>query len=313
MTSTITQRIMEQCKEVKTMNTPMNYKKKAKSLNDRTYTDFYYRLMLMARSVFQWDGLPNNIDEKWIERYLYHEGCCMFYDDANLGFMVAKTAYSDHLNEYDEPTELRPIYANYRGDTIKGYKTGKECVLIRNNDIMYPTAPTIELFALRLTEIQRSIDININAMKTPVLLKCTEKQRLSLKNVFEQWNGFEPVIFGDKTLDTGEIGAIKMDAPIVFDKLQIHKKDYWNECMTFMGINNANMDKRERLVDDEVQANNEQIALSASVMLKSRQLACDQINRLYGDRLEKPVTVKIRESVREQFEKLATEGGIING
>lgn len=273
----------------------VRYRDKAKAINDRTYTDYYYRLMLLARSVFEWTGLPNGIDEKWIERFLYFEGCCMFFHDEKLGFMVAKTAPHDHLNEYDEPTILRPVFTNYCGDTVKEYRNFKECVLIRNNDIMLPTAPTIELFAMRLTDIQRCIDINVNAMKTPVLVKCSDKQKLSLKKAIEQWNGFEPLIFGDKTLDTSLVEALKMDAPIVFDKLQIQKHSFWNECMTFLGINNANMDKRERLVDDEVQANNEQIALSASVMLKARQKACELINNMFG----LDVSVKLRESVRD--------------
>ena len=281
----------------------LNAKKKAKQINDRTFTDFYYRMMLLARSVFQWEGLPNGIDEKWIERYLYHEGCCMFYKDPNFGWMIAKTTANAPLNEYDEPTELRPVFTNYRGTDVHSYRNHKECVLIRNNDIMYPTAPTVELFAMRLMEIQRSIDVNVNAMKTPVLLKCSDKQRLSLKQVFEQWNGFEPVIYGDKSLDTTEIDALKMDAPVVFDKLQMHKKDYYNEFLSFLGINNANTDKRERLVDDEVNANNEQIALSASVMLKAREVACEEINKLFGLN----VSVKIRDSVKECVRELESE------
>ena len=296
-------------------NTVLSYRSKAKQINDRTYTDYYYRLMLMARSVFEWKNLPNGIDEKWIERYLYHQGCCMFYYDDTLGYMVAKTAYSDHLNEYDEPTELRPVYTNYRagngiqehqvyhGRSVDEDKKMNQCVLIRNNDIMLPTAPTIELFAMRLTDIQRAIDININAMKTPVLITGSDKQRLSLKQVFNQWNGFEPVIYGDKSLDQKDINALRIDAPVYFDKLQIQKHSFWNECMTFLGINNANMDKRERLVDDEVQANNEQIGLSAAVMLKSRQKACELINSLYGLN----VSVDIRESIKDQMEVLEKE------
>lgn len=288
----------------------MNYKNKAKAINNRTYTDFYYRLMLLARSVFEWKNLPNGINERWVERFLYYHGCCMFYHDETLGYVFAKTAPFDSLNEYDEPTSLMPVFANYRGKKpVESFKQGKNCVLVRNNDIMLPTAPTIELFAMRLTDIQRAIDININAMKTPVLITGTEKQKLSLKKTYEQWNGFEPVIYGDKALDTTDIKALKVDAPVYFDKLQIQKNAFWNECMTFLGINNANMDKRERLVDDEVQANNEQIGLSASVMLKARKSACEQINEIFKTNID----VCIRESVREQIEPLKRElegGGI---
>lgn len=252
----------------------------AKTLNNRTYTDYFYRLMLLARSVFKWENLPNGIDEKWIERYLFNDGRCMFFKDPTFGFMVARCTDSGMVNYYDEPTQLSPVATNY--SNTSHYVNGSECVLIRNNDLTLPTRPTIELYALRLAEISRTIDINVQAQKTPVLIRCSDKQRLTLKNVYRQWDGYEPVLFGDKQLSLDEnFEVLKTDAPIVFDKLQIQKHAIWNECMTFLGIDNSNQDKRERLVADEVSANNEQIEMSVQNMLKSRELACEQINAMF--------------------------------
>lgn len=259
----------------------MSYDTVSKNLNDLTFTDYFYRLMLLARSVYKWEGLPNNIDEKWIENYLFHYGRCMFFKDSEKGLMVAKCADNGMLNYYDEPTGLTPIATNYQFVSPR-LENHTECVEIRNNDDRIATRHTILLYAARLAEIARTIDINIEAQKTPVLITCTDKQRFSLKQVYKQWRGNEPVIWGDKALETAPINVLKTDAPIVFDKLQIQKHAIWNECMTFLGINNANMDKRERLVDDEVVANNEQIELSAQVMLKAREQAAEEINRLFG-------------------------------
>lgn len=268
-----------------------------KNLNDITFRDYFNRLSLLAKSVFKWNNLPNGIDEKWIEKYLFSEGKCMFFKDPVRGLMVAKCADGGTLNYYDEPTILRPVATNYEQNS-EGYENGSECVLIRNNDDMLPTRTTIKLYAYRLADISRTIDINVSAMKTPVLITCTEKQRTTLKNVYRQWNGFEPVIFGSKDLDLSGVNVLKTDAPIVFDKLQIQKHHIWNECMTFLGINNANMDKRERLVDDEVQANNEQIEMSVDVMLKSRELACEQINKLFGTK----ISVEVRQAQNDVLE-----------
>lgn len=275
----------------------------AKDLNNLTFTDYFYRLMLIARSIFEWKNLPNGIDEKWIERYLFTEGKCVFFKDKKLGFMVAKCTPSGNINNYDEPTNLRPYGTNYMGDSLEN---NVECVLIRNNDEMIPTSPTIQLYALRLAEISRTIDININAQKTPVLIRCSEKQRMTLKNVYKQWQGNEPVIFGDKELlrELESMEVLKTDAPVVFDKLQQQKHAIWNECMTFLGINNANMDKKERLVDDEVQANNEQIEACANIMLKSREMACKQINEMFGTK----ISVKLRNLEIDDFEAF-NEGG----
>lgn len=274
----------------------------AKNLNDLTYTDYFYRLMLIARSVFKWNNLPNNIDEKWIERFLFSYGHCLFYKDKDLGFMVARCSPIENINHYDEPTGVRPYGTNYIGDNLQN---NENCVLIRNNDIMIPTAPTIQLYALRLAELSRTIDINIHAQKTPVTVICTDKQRLSLSKAYKQMDGFEPVIYGDKSLDIDSIKVLKTDAPIVFPQLQIQKHAIWNECMTFLGINNANQDKRERLVADEVSANDSQIEASANVMLKSREQACKLINDMFGLN----ISVELRTDLIPKMEDILGEDG----
>lgn len=272
----------------------LNFKKNtvAKVLNNRTYTDYYYRLSLLARSVFKWENLPNGINEKWIEKYLFNDGVCMFFEDEEKGLMVSRTSPFGKLNEYDEPTELFPVFNNScGGNTTKSYKNNEKAVLICNNDLYLPTRNTIDLFALRLTIIQRSIDANVSAMKMSNLIKCSERQKSSFKQAFNQWNEFEPLIITDSDMELqNNFEVLKTDAPIIFDKLQLQKNAVWNEVMTFLGINNANMDKRERLVDDEVQANNEQIMLSAYTMLKARETACNKINKLFN----KNIKVSIR-------------------
>lgn len=277
----------------------LSYKSAAKKLNDMTYTDYFYRLMLLARSVFKWNNLPNGIDEKWIEKYLFFEGRCIFFKHPQLGFMVARTSESNILNHYDEPTKLMPVFTNQSMFDIRQLENNEECILIRNNDIMFPTYYTIKLFALRLTDLQRTIDVNVNAQKTPLIVKCREKQKLSFKNAINKRDDNEIAIYGDPDIDLpGSVEALRVDAPIVFDKLQHQKHTIWNECMTFLGINNANMDKRERLVDDEVQANDEQIQLSADVMLKARELACERINSLFGTN----ISVELRNPLKLNIE-----------
>lgn len=261
----------------------LSYKSIANQLNNRTYTDYFYRLMLIARSLFKWEGLPNGIDEKWIEKYLFYEGTCVFYKDPNLGFMVTKWSTEGTLNAYDEPTTIRP-YATNTMELNNGQllDNNENCVIIRNNDDMIPTFPTIQLYSADLTNIKRTIDTNISVQKTPTVVTCTDKQKLTFKQAIKQRDENEPVIYGDKNIDINSINVLNTSAPIVFDKLQVQKNNIWNECMTFLGINNANTDKRERLVDDEVQANNQLIKANEDVMLKAREKACELINNMFG-------------------------------
>lgn len=258
------------------------FKNNSKIINNRVFTDYFYRLMLLSKSLFKWNNLPDGLDERFIERYLFSEGECLFFHDEKLGYMVTKMVPNGQYNAYLEPTLVRPFAYNYEYDGATLYNN-ENCVIIRNNDESIPTLPTIELYAMKLTNIDRTIDVNILNQKTPLIITCTDKQKLSLKNVINQRNENEYAIYGDKGLDVDNmINVLDLKSPVVFDKLQIQKHDVWNECMTFLGINNANQDKRERLVADEVSANNEQVYASEDVMLKARQTACEQINKMFG-------------------------------
>lgn len=260
----------------------------AKNLNDRTFTDYYYRLLMIAKSRFKWNNIPNFIKDEWIEKYLINEGNCLFFEDDVKGFMVAKATASGMLNTYDECVSYTPYGTGYIGRPLIN---DEECVLIKNNDFMLSTAPTLQLYAYRLTEITRAIDVNISAQKTPVVVLCNEKQRLSFKRMFKNISDNEVAIYGDKNLDIDAIKSLNIQAPVVFDKLECQKHAIWNECMTFLGFNNSNQDKKERLVADEVGANDEQIGASANVMLKTRQDACENINRIFG----LDISVELRE------------------
>lgn len=257
----------------------LSYKSVDKQLNDITYSNYYYRLMLIARSLFKWNNLPNGIDEKWIERYLFSEGACLFFKDDKVGFMVTKFGEQGKLNYYDEPTTVRA----YATDFISVERENNvDSVIIRNNDDMIPTFPTIQIYSAKLTNIERTMDNNILAQKMPFVITCTDKQRLSFKQAIKQRDENVPVIYGDKNLDINDIKVLKTDTPIVFDKLQVQKMNVWNECLTFLGINNANTNKRERLITSEVNANDQMIQANEDVMLKARERACELINKMFG-------------------------------
>lgn len=290
----------------------MSMRSIAQQLNDRVFTDYYTRLMLIARALFKWNNLPNGLDEKWIERYLFRDGSCIFYKDTVLGLMVAGTGYAGPLNAYSEPTLLQPIAPNYMYEGPE-LMNNENAVIIRNNDDMVPTAPTIQLYAMRLTDIDRTITTNVIAQKIPLIIKTSNRQLQTFKNVIRQRNDNEPVIYGDKSLDTTEaIQVLKTDAPIVFDKLEVQKHMVWNECMSFLGVNNANMDKRERVVTGEVEANDEQIRASEDVMLKARQKAAELINGIFGTNISverRTLDVPIPEDINEDVDVKEEKGG----
>lgn len=252
-------------------------------LNNKTYIDYYNRLMEMALNVFEWKNLPDTVDERFLELALYEHGYCVyFFDDVLEGDLALTCTIGGQLDVYRIPI-LRRAYAQ------NGYNkmlTSKDSVLIFNNYLHTPTSLTIELFATRLYEIERSIDVNVKAQKTPTLILASEQQRLTMENLYMQYEGNEPFIYGDKNMDLDSIKSLKTDAPFVADKLQILKHQIWNEALTFCGIENSNADKKERLVSDEVGSNYGNIEAQRNVMLNARRQAVKKINKMFGTNIE---------------------------
>ena len=285
----------------------LSYKSVAQMANNMTFSYYYYKLMLIARSLFEWSGLPNNMDERWIEKYLFNSGKCIFYKDPTMGFMVAGLAQEGGVNCYGDPTTVYPVAENY---VYNGEKlvNGENCYIIRNNDLMLPNFPIIRQYAFKLTNIDRAIDVNIEAIKTPTIVRCSDKQKLSLKNAINQRKDNEPVIWTADNANIGDlVSTLDINAPVVFPQLQTQKHMILNEVFTDLGINNANMDKRERMVANEVEANNEQVKASEDVMLKVREEACKQINRIFGT----SISVKRRKlDTIPEYEDIIKEEGV---
>lgn len=251
-------------------------------INNQTYIDYYQRLMEFAINMFEWRNLPPSVDERFLELTLYEKGYCLYFNDEVVGNLALTCTIGGMLDVYRIPTERRAFAVN-------GYNkicTSQDSVLIFNNYLHTPTILTIELFARRLYEIERTIDVNVKAQKTPTLVLASEQQRLTLKNLYMQYDGNEPFIFGDKDMEFDGIKCLKTDAPYVADKLQVLKHQIWNEALTFCGIENSNQDKKERLVADEVGSNYGNIEAQRNVMLNARRQAADKINRMFGTNIE---------------------------
>ena len=151
------------------------------------------------------------------------------------------------------------------------------------------------MFARRLYNIDRIIDVNANAQKTPVLLQGTEKQRLTLLNLYKEYDGNAPFIFGDKNLDLNSLKSLSTNAPYVCDKLYQLKTQIWNEALTYLGISNINIQKKERLISDEVTRNQGGTIASRYSRLESRRQAVKKINDMFGTNIE----VNYREDFQE--------------
>lgn len=263
------------------------------TLNNETFQDYLYRLRKLALSRFKWT-LPKSMNEIWLEKSLYEFGMASFLKDKNYGLINTKCCSAADLNIYGLPTKLncysfeyqsiRKLYTGLEGKTDAQieYLENSEAILVPNNWDFIPTESTLLLYAYRLYQADRTCDVNIGAMRTPVLILVPENQKVAMENLYVQYEGNRPVIFGDKdSLSPDSIRSIKTDAPFIADKIMDYKKKIWNEALTFLGINNIQEDKKERLITDEANQNNEVINLNLQSYLEPRQEACRQFNEKF--------------------------------
>lgn len=257
----------------------------AMNINNLTYIDYLNRLKLIATSLFSWKNLDENAGfgaSRFLEQVLYENGRACFVKDKEKGYLALKVNPSDKLNVYNLPEKVLAWSLGYNKEYLFD-----DIIYIMNNELEIPTSNTINLFAYRLYETERTIDTNLIAQKTPVLIEGDTKTILTLKNVYMQYSGNTPFIFGNKQFDiSNKLNVLKTDAPYLIDKLEDHKHEIWNEALTFLGINNANTDKKERLITSEVESNDDLINYYLNCFYKTRKDACDRINKKYGLNIE---------------------------
>lgn len=283
------------------------------SATTNTITEQYYlaRLSELAMSMFKWDGLPDSIDARFLEYTLFYEGAAVFFRDPYLevnnskdGYLALQVALGGNLDVYRVP-DFRRAYAT------NGYQnqlTAADSVIIWNNMLRMPEYGRMMFYSRKLYEIDRAIDVNVKAQKTPVAILCDENERLTMKNIYMQYDGNQPFIFGSKDIDLNNIKVISTNAPYVADKLQLLKDNIWSEAMTCLGIPNSAMGKKERLVASEATLTMGGTLASRSSRLEMRKKACEEINKMFGLN----ITVDLNEDLKFDAEKVDDADNVID-
>ena len=259
------------------------------SANANSIAEQYYlsRLSELAMSMFKWKNLPDTVDSRFLEYTLFYEGAVVFFQDENLkenqlaekgGYLALQVVLGGDLNVYRVPN-TRKAYA------VNGYINNlnqNNSVIIWNNMIRLPEYGRMMFYANKLYQIDRAIDVNVKGQRFPIAILCDEAQRLTMKNVYKQYDGNEPFIFGDKNLDLNNIQVVNTGSPYVADKLQQLKNNIWSEAMMCLGIPNSPSEKKERLVANEAKVSQGGTLASRSSRLEMRKMACSEINKMFG-------------------------------
>ena len=253
------------------------------TVNNLTYIQYLNRLTELSVSMFEWKNLPPTVDARYLELHLFETGSMVYFNDEVIGNLCLDCLPSGSLDVYGNPV-LRRAYSGY--NNYQKLLKESNSVIIWNNYLHTNSVLEVKMFAKRLYNLDRIIDVNANAQKTPVLIQGTEQQRLTLKNLYKEFDGNSPFIFGDKNLDLNSLKCLQTGAPYVCDKLYNLKQMYWNEALTYLGINNTGAQKRERMLSIESSQAQGGTISSRYSRLQSRREAVEKINAMFGTNIE---------------------------
>lgn len=249
-------------------------------MNNLQYRMYYEMLEQMACAIYRWEGLPTEIDQRFLELTLFNRGMSVFFwDDEYDAYFSTMGAPSGQINMYQNPL----AYIAYGTNGFHRRLKSTECVPIWNNYLRRPDINAMRIYARRLADIDRTVDVNLMSQKMPIFAVVPESQRLTIQNLMKQYVGNEPIIVGaDGMFDPSQITYLNSGAPFITPELLKAKQTVWAEIMTYFGIDNTSISKAERVQSAEVEANNGQIETNRLIRLNCRREACRQINRKYG-------------------------------
>ena len=267
--------------------------------NQRTYDYYFQRLTNIALSVFEWKNLPLTVDPRWLELSIFRNGMCLFFEDPVMGYVAMPCAIGGKLDVYNIPTIRRAYAAN----GYNAIRDNTNSVIIYHNYLHDVPVWDLEMFATRLADYQRTIDVNVAAQKTAVAILVDDNEVKTWKDAYISWAGNVPMIMGNKAMNPNAMTVLKTDAPFVGDSIQEMLVQVWNDAMSYLGVSNVNVTKKERLITDEVQRNMGGVLASRYSPLEMRRDAAKHINEMFGLDIE----VDYREDILAYQSKMIGE------
>lgn len=260
-------------------------------LNNLSYRYFYNELYGIAISRFIYDNMPEEINVRFLEKMLIEQGKVLFFYDEDLGYTALPYTNDGRLDIYNDPI-------NRRAYATSGYhkKLNKDnSVIIYNNESRTNELPILQYYALKLYRADRAMDTNINIQKTPIIVQCQENERLTVENALMKYEGNEWTIITTKNFNPENFKVLNTNVPFISDKLHDIKSKIWNDAMTHLGIANLAIQKKERLISDEISKSQGGTIASRQTALISRQEAIKKINSMFGLN----ITVKFNDNAAE--------------
>ena len=270
----------------------LSKKKVALYENNIEFQNIFYNLLNIVMFSFSVEGLPDSCNERFFKLNLIFNGYAALIKDPELGYLslgVRPTMNSSELNIYGEFPDVYAFGWNGFNKQYKNYmygtdNTDAEAVICRDNDMMYPIINIIWIYAKRLTDTMRTLDITAKKLKTPYFITCDEAQKSSIKKILDDIDFNQDSIIANRSTMPNEFNVLQTGVqPESVHVLWDHYNNLESEIRTFLGIESAtNLDKKERLVVHEAKANDILTNINIKYRLKSYEQFCNTVNNMWG-------------------------------
>ena len=262
-------------------------KKKFGGLLGELYTELIGTLRSqyfnIATNIFKWKNMPKEIPIRYPEKWLYENGMCVFFEVPNAGFACLPVMTgSIRDNMYGEPAKWRAVAVGELSGLVSSLELNEtNSVLIRNDTMYRATKPYVEIMIKQLANVEITMRLNINAQKNPMWFKCSDDNVLQKKNDFIEFFEGEPVFFKD-AMSPNEFEFINPNIKYIGNELADTYNVYKYRLLSYLGLDNPNVDKKERMLVSESEANSDEVLMIRNARYEQRKTACDKINELFG-------------------------------
>lgn len=258
------------------------------------YHNTFNFLINIVSSLFIWKGLPKIGNEKirssFFEMMLATQGSACMADTKEYGLIVSPATVIGLLNIAGNPNkiQLQPAY-DVDSYQILGIELDKnkndKFVWCINDNMQTGFMPLIQEVASELTEVKMALISNASQQKFPIVLYVNRNQKLSMEiltNKVESYDHYVVISSDANMNEDTATGVFGRDLPFVCDKLANTYSDIMNDFFMKIGINSLPYAKKERLLTDEVNANNQAVEIASDVYLQNRKDFAEDCNQMFG-------------------------------
>jgi hypothetical protein len=261
---------------------------------------FYREQLLRELShMFKWEGLPQTVPQDYLERTLIRHGYVLYYEHENIGQDVLRcevTGYNRHhlpthartytptTNAEVTPQVTRAIKRLADGESVE-FDPTTDGVIIQNMEYGQNVRDIVDHYAERLALAQQAFDTNLLWANIPYIFQVSsDETRLSIEKMFADIFSGKPFTIVDNSLftDNKDRAGLPSGIPFIGKELIDVQNEIMMKFRESVGFNTAGVDKAERVNTLEIKSNDQHTKSVLQIMLEQRQIACEAINKFFG-------------------------------